>query len=217
MKESAPVTTNPWVTRRPASLPTPTPSPPAPCPLTGPGTPQPGIDQPARGALPLVTRPERPVLWVLGAHGGAGESLLSSLQEGWMAAGHSWPAESSAPVVLTARTGFEGLTRAQAVLTQWASGAVGDPRLLGLILLADAPGRRPKALRDLGRIVGGGAPRVWEVPWVEAWRLGQGLAHDRLPRQARRMIDDLSRLVSDRTTIPHHIPHHTEECAHEHL
>jgi len=44
--------------------------------------------------------------------------------------------------------------------------------LLGLVVVADAPGRLPKPLRDLTDLVTGGAPRAWRVGWQEKWRQG---------------------------------------------
>src|SRR5690625_7783755 len=65
-----------------------------------------------------------------------------------------------------------GLLATQTAATKWASGAV-DVDLLGLVLVADAPGRLSRPLRDLARLVSGGLPRVWNLPWIEAWRLGE--------------------------------------------
>ena len=88
--------------------------------------------------------------------------------------------------------------RARAVLTQWASRTVPHIELLGLVLMADAPGRLPRPLRDLSKLVAGGAPRTWSLPWVEAWRLGQAPALDDLPRQVRRLVKDLVSLTAPR-------------------
>nr|WP_245702893.1 hypothetical protein [Arthrobacter subterraneus] len=67
--------------------------------------------------------------------------------------------------------------------------------LMGLAVLADAPGKLPKPLRDLATIVGGGAPRLWHLPWVEAWRTGDAEA-DQLPRDTRKFITDINSLLS---------------------
>jgi hypothetical protein len=75
-------------------------------------------------------------------------------------------------VVLVARTHASGLRAAQAAARQWASGALPTVRLLGLIAVADAPGKRPRALRELLELISGGVPQTWELPWVEALRLG---------------------------------------------
>ncbi|MFI6575233.1 DUF6668 family protein [Nocardiopsis sp. NPDC050513] len=143
---------------------------------TGPVLPLGNIGAPGSGGLPLreVTRHAR--LWWVGAHGGAAESTLARLFSESAESHHSWPKSATGhdnadiPVVLTARTHLDGLRSAQEALTQWASGQVPGVRLLGLALVADAPGKLPKPLRDYARLVGGGAPRVWNVSWIEQWR-----------------------------------------------
>lgn len=168
-------------------------------PVTGPATPQHGIPKPARR---LPSRPATPgvALWVVGAHGGAGESSLAELDERWAAAGHAWPTpvEPGDPCVcvLVARTNVRGLTAAQAALIQWAaSDLAAETTLLGLVLIADAPGRLPSPLQDLAAHVRGGAPRTWELPWLEDWRLGEP---DRLHthRAVRRLVHNLHALTS---------------------
>lgn len=126
----------------------------------------------SRRGLPIQEQPHSAVLWVVGAHGGAGESTLAALDPTWRPAQHAWPLIDPTPrCVLTARTNLSGLLAAQAALTQWASPATRPPvELVGLVLLADAPGKTPKPLRDLAALVAGGAPATWHVPWVEAWR-----------------------------------------------
>jgi hypothetical protein len=57
-------------------------------------------------------------------------------------------------------------------MRQWAAGLVPSVEVLGLVVMADAPGRVPRSLRDLLQVVSGGVPRTWTVPWVEAWRVG---------------------------------------------
>lgn len=66
-----------------------------------------------------------------------------------------------------------------------------DVELLGLVLVADAPGRLPKPLRDLMKIISGGYPRTWYVPWVESWRQGDDPTPDASPREVRKLVDDL--------------------------
>ena len=68
--------------------------------------------------------------------------------------------------------------------------------LLGLAVLADAPGKTPKALRDFTAIVGGGAPRLWTLPWVEAWRHGDSTTTP-TAREYQRFITDVTALVTE--------------------
>ncbi|MEC5152623.1 DUF6668 family protein [Cryobacterium sp. GrIS_2_6] len=136
-------------------------------------------------------------VWWLGVHGGAGESTLTTLAVGTRPADHAWPMPvtpgTTHRVVLVARTNYSGLTAAQRAATEWAANTLGNSvQLAGLVLVADAPGRRPKALRDLEQLIAGGVPRVWHLPWVDAWRLGPATADDQLPKEFRELFADLS-------------------------
>ncbi|SFU10619.1 DUF6668 family protein [Arthrobacter sp. ov118] len=140
-------------------------------------------------------------LWITGAHGGSGESRIAELSDGARPAGHCWPVlqDGAKPrVLLVCRADMRGLTAARSALVQWVSGAAPAVDLLGLAVLADAPGKTPKALRDFAAIVGGGAPRYWTLPWVEAWRHGDSTT---LPsaREYQQFISDLAALATDTT------------------
>ena len=63
--------------------------------------------------------------------------------------------------------------------------------LLGLVLIADAPGRLPHGLRRLAALIAGGVPAVWSVPWIEAWRLGEPPAPHNAPKVVRELLEDL--------------------------
>ncbi|MCQ6270942.1 hypothetical protein M8J71_10655 [Pseudarthrobacter sp. R1] len=141
-------------------------------------------------------------LWIIGAHGGAGESRVADLL-GARTTDHCWPVlqDGSEPrVLLVCRADMRGLTAARSALTQWVSGATPKVDLLGLAILADAPGKTPKALRDFAAIVGGGAPRLWTLPWVEAWRLGNGTAPT---REFQSFITDIATLAADTSNTAH--------------
>ena len=133
-------------------------------------------------------------VWWVGVHGGAGESTLEEIFGGSRAAGHRWPvAPPGTPpvvVVLVARTDARGLRAAQSAMRDWQTRGL-KLRLLGLVLMADAPTRLPRALRDLARVVSGGVPRVWSFPWVESWRAGEVPSRANSPRQAERLLADL--------------------------
>jgi len=170
--------------------------------LTGPRTPQVGVPMPdLADRLPLREVSGEAPLWLTGAHGGAGESTLAKLREGWRASGHAWPQHpggGNADVVLVARTSSSGLRAAQRASTQWAAGLVPGVTLHGLVLVADAPGRLPKPLQQLAQLVGGGVPRTWVLPWVENWRLGEPVALETAPLQAKRLIENLEEFTSGR-------------------
>ena len=108
-----------------------------------------------RGGVWMTT--SQAAVWWLGAHGGAGESTLEELFSGSRAADHSWPLTAAerppARVVLVARTHARGLRAAQSAIREWAAGDA-QVLLLGLVLIADAPGRLPRgaaAARGAGR------------------------------------------------------------------
>jgi len=190
---------NPWLSR-PA---TPAPSESAPvaaAPTTsGPTAPQRGVPAPDQvDQLPIRDQHGTAALWLVGAHGGAGETTLAGLVPAWQATGHSWPrADAAAPAraVIVARSNAAGLRAAQAAMRQWAAGLVPAVDVLGLVVLADAPGRLPRPLRDLLQVVSGGVPRTWSVPWVESWRVGEPPALTNAPRDAQRLVDELHAIL----------------------
>lgn len=188
---------NPWVSRPHVQTEALTTATPAVVGLavTGPTAPQRGVPAPDRvDQLRVLARRAPAPLWWLGVHGGAGESTLAALVPEWSASDHGWPqvpGAAPARVVLTARSNVRGLRAAQAAATQWAAGLVPFVEVIGLVIIADAPGRLPKPLRDLAHVVGGGVPRTWSLPWVEAWRLGEPPAVETAPREVRRLLDDL--------------------------
>lgn len=170
--------------------------------LRGPSAPQPTAVSAPESADRLPTRQVYggATAWWLGAHGGAGESTLAGLALGSQAAGHAWPIPGDRGalnrVVVIARTNYSGLMAAQRVAREWAAGTTGSVvDLSGLVLIADAPGRRPKELRQLEQHVAGGYPRLWTLPWVEAWRMGPASAAD-MPREYRALLADLNLTAS---------------------
>lgn len=174
----------------------------------GPAVPQHGVPAPDLvDQLPVAVHHHTAPLWWVGAHGGSGESTLAALAPGWPAAGHAWPrvpgAPSRARVVLAGRTHARGLRAVQKAATQWAAGLVPGVDLVGLVLVADAPGRLPRELRDLAHVVAGGVPRVWRVPWIEAWRLHPDPAGVPVPGEVTSLLHDLRRLVATPSSTSH--------------
>lgn len=169
-------------------------------PASGPVKPQRDVRAPDHvDQLPVMEHARSAELWWVGTHGGAGESTLAALVSQWHAAGGAWPRVSgpSEPsrVVLVARSNVAGLKAAQTAATQWAAGLVPSVELLGLVIVADAPGRLPRPLRDLAQLVAGGVPRTWKVPWVEQWRLGHEVSLPDAPRQVRQLVKELTELI----------------------
>jgi hypothetical protein len=170
--------------------------------LRGPSAPQPSAVSVPENADRLPTRQVYggATAWWLGAHGGAGESTLAGLVLDSQAAGHAWPIPGDRGalnrVVVLARTNYSGLMAAQRTAREWAAGTTGQAvDLVGLVLIADAPGRRPKELRQLEQHVAGGYPRLWTLPWVEAWRIGPASATD-MPLEYRTLLADLNLTAS---------------------
>lgn len=167
---------NPYV-----SSPVPASSDPAPSPTAPPLQPmarQKGIPGPeAAERLPVREVGRVVPAWWLGSHGGAGETSLAAIAPEIPAAGHAWPVRSdggASSVLLVARSHPRGLLAAQRAAQQYASGQVpGTVRLLGLVVIADAPGRLPPPVRALYKRVAGAFPAAWLIPWSEAWRAGE--------------------------------------------
>lgn len=112
-----------------------------------------------------------PVMWMLGAHGGAGASTLAQT---WAPAGDArggWPAKDQYPhVVVVARTHRVGLTAAHTLLRQAAADLAPGCTVLGLVTIADQPGRLPTTLSRQLDTVEGLAPAVWRLPFLDAYR-----------------------------------------------
>ncbi|WP_130865287.1 DUF6668 family protein [Acidipropionibacterium timonense] len=133
-------------------------------------------------------------LWVLGAHGGAGESTVAAMTR-WRPAGHLWPVAVGAlarpAVLVVARSNAHGLEAARAAACQWAAGDLACD-LAGLLVIADAPGRLPVPLRHLRDVVAGTYPHAWHMPWLPPLRLGQ-------PCPAPPVVGQIARTLDERT------------------
>lgn len=167
-----------------------------------PTSPQPGVPVPDMvDRLPRRAAALPATVWWLGVHGGAGESTLATLASGSRPADHAWPIPTANVtahhVVLVTRANYSGLMAAQRAATEWAANTLPHSiSLAGLVLIADAPGRRPKPLRDLEQVIAGGVPRVWHLPWVSAWRFGPASSTDPLPKEFGQLFADLSLTTS---------------------
>jgi hypothetical protein len=170
--------------------------------------PQPSTVEPLQtGGLPLaeypadVWPPARATWWWAGCHGGAGVTTLVSATGCGRDSLRHWPVLSSgasSKVVLVARTHEAGLRAAQAAARQWASGALpAQVELIGLVLTADAPGKLPRQLHDLARLVSGGVPRTWEIRWHSELRLVQPTCvADGLTAEYRNLATSLTSIIT---------------------
>ena len=139
---------------------------------------------------------------LLAAHGGAGVSCL--LRAGLTAAGgvdasRAWPAGGR--VLLVARTSTGGLESARDAARQHAAGAAGVAvDLVGLVLIADAPGRLPSRVAALADLLCGAFDRVWLLPWLEEWRLAALTEPLPVHPEVTRLSKDLRALTGARTS-----------------
>lgn len=120
--------------------------------------------------LPCREVPQGRDLWVLGVHGGAGESCLAA----WLGAKdarHAWPLMPTLParVLLVARTHAAGLEAARRAVTEWGGSGV-ECNVRGLVLVADAPGPLPKLLKAQVRQLSGAVPATWALPYAPLLR-----------------------------------------------
>lgn len=147
--------------------------------------------------LPSIESTDTRPVAVVGAHGGAGAtSLAASDPELLFDCGAAWPStHGKQACILVARTSARGLHAAQTALQQWAAAETPSVDVLGLVLIADAPGKLPKPLKELVQVVSGGAPRTWHLPWDPAMRLD---VENTLPtRRSHKLIRNLNTLVQD--------------------
>lgn len=159
----------------------------------------PPVPQPPPPAPPL---PSRAGCRLLAAHGGAGVSSLlraGLAAAGGVDAGRIWPDGGAA--LLVARSSTSGLEAAREAARAHAAGDTGlDVTLLGLVLVADAPGRLPPRLRDLADLVAGAFLRLWQVPWLTEWRLAATAEPLPAHPEVTRLITDVQALTGARPT-----------------
>ena len=148
---------------------------------------------PTRVAVPFPARPPGGGWAWYGVHGGAGVTTLAAAVPGGADLG-GLPCQKghpALPVVAVCRSHAGGLVAAQ----RWAAWASAHPaavNLLGLVVVADAPGRLPRSLESTIRLVQGGYPRLWRVPFVQMWRVGVAPSASNLPAAGRQLHQDLT-------------------------
>ncbi|PRY29555.1 DUF6668 family protein [Pseudosporangium ferrugineum] len=124
--------------------------------------------------------------WVA-AHGGCGATTLTAVLGG-VDLGCRWPQAARnepARVLLVARTHAQGLRAASRALNAIREGRhPADMQLMGLVLVADAPGGLPRPLLSRIKVLRSAVP-VYRIPWIPAWRIGKKI--DRLPRQVTKL------------------------------
>jgi len=155
---------------------------------------------PATGESAAAAAVEQASFWVwCGAHGGAGVTTLAAAIPGGVDLGRRLPWEAGVdelPAVVVCRSTAAGLSAAR----DFAAAASGRTDLLGLVVVADIPERkRPKVLTDSLYVTRGAfGGRVWEMPWVGSWRLGEPPGTSNNPRQ----VKDLLRALWGAVNLP---------------
>ncbi len=138
----------------------------------------------------MAERDARWQWWPL--HGGAGVSTLAQLNpRGFVTGpGKFLPDEW---MIVVCRTTATGLLSAKKFASEPWPGA---SKVIGLVTIADTPGRLPTGLRHLRRHAAGGYRYAWHVPWVEAWRCGEQVTMQTAPRAVRGVLDQIGTRVA---------------------
>lgn len=135
-------------------------------------SPAPRVNVSSERLLPVAEEPvwkegRPPAVWLVGAHGGAGTTTLATSWAPAAEAAGVWPAADKFPyVVLVCRSHLTGLERAHELALQAKGGLAGKCRLLGVAVVADAPGKLPKKLRQKIDVVGAVVSHLWHIPWI---------------------------------------------------
>lgn len=135
------------------------------------------ISATAKGFLPIATvqlaDPEdrSPIAWAVGAHGGAGASTLARVIAPVADSGGRWPAKDEHRYcVVVCRSTWTGLDAAHSAVLQAQAGDTGGCEVLGVVIVADAPGRTPKPLVQREKVLED-LTRVWRVPYMQDFRV----------------------------------------------
>lgn len=147
--------------------------------VSGPDKPLPSVSAPTDMVRwPRIEVSDHRLLTVAGLHGGAGTSTVAAmLGDDATDAGTGWPIAAgwvrplpTLGVVMVARTHQVGLAAAEDFTQQWLAGELTDSRLLGLVLVDDAPRLMEQQRRAVKRLLQK-VPTGAHVPWVENWRI----------------------------------------------
>lgn len=144
--------------------------------------------------LPVVLSDHHEDIVLVGAHGGAGTSTVAELT-GLVDGDHAWPV--SAPVanrvLVVARTNMAGLRAAQAAALRVFSGAIRGVELVGVVLVADVPGRRlPRELVEMLSAIKAAFPVSIHIDWINDLRLGK--SPNRVPGRVSRAVEEIEAL-----------------------
>lgn len=148
----------------------------------------PDVESPQPPPLVRADAPEPFWAWV-GAHGGAGVTTLAEAVPGGIDLGRWIPSELARrrlPMVAVCKADARGLLAARTLAARAHAAA---EQVLGLVVVADIPERRrPKPLTDSLSVTRGAYPKVWEMPWVLPWRLGDAPSRVNNPPQVPELL-----------------------------
>jgi hypothetical protein len=168
-----------------------------------------------------VSGQSRPRWLFVAAHGGSGASLLARLS--WQPyetavavgetaersaeelafgvnAGRAWPNPALEPTnlaVVVCQTTMRGLAWARDLATQYLAGCVpAGLQLLGVVTVADQPGRLPAPLAGARHLLTGVYAHVWPAPYVPEYRLLTRLPAEPCPPTHPAVADVLAAIRS---------------------
>ena len=129
-------------------------------------------------AWPVVDVMQRPVVCVMGLHGGAGATTVAELLgPDAMDVGRAWPVAAGwerplpvLPVVAVARLHRAGIAAAERLARLWAADTLTRSRLVGLVLIDDAP-KLLQAQKESARRLARMTPHGWHLGWNDRWRV----------------------------------------------
>lgn len=128
-------------------------------------------------AVGSVSAERPPLVWAVGAHGGAGATFLAASLAFMGEESGTWPYlppgdDTTSPYcVIVARESTSGLDAAEQALRQWHTDAeLAHVRLLGLVLIEE-PGakKRGTELSAWRESVSALAPETWHLGWIPDW------------------------------------------------
>ncbi|MDO5368405.1 MAG: hypothetical protein Q4E95_12290 [Kocuria sp.] len=82
----------------------------------------------------------------------------------------------------------------------WASGQHPDVVLAGLVIVADTPGKTPRSLAAATRVISGGVPFTWVVPWIEELRLTGAVDWESMAREPKKVLTAIGEAVDELTS-----------------
>lgn len=72
--------------------------------------------------------------------------------------------------------------------------------LAGLVIVADTPGKTPRSLAAATRVISGGVPFTWMVPWIEELRLTGAVDWESMAREPRKVLTAIGEAVDELTS-----------------